>query len=93
MSHDHRGAGASTFPAESIDPAALVDDVFAVLDHYGIERCVLAGESLGALTATMAVLRDPARFDGLVLVDGVPFTDGAVDPNERAQMLADFPRT
>lgn len=91
VSYDHRGAGASTFPAASITPEALVDDVFAVLDHYEIERCVLAGESLGALTATMAVLRDPSRFEGLVLVDGVPFTDGVVDPNERAQMLADFP--
>lgn len=91
VSYDHRGAGASTFPAETISPAALVDDVFAVLDHYEVERCVLAGESLGALTAVAAVLRDPSRFEGLVLVDGVPFTDGKVDPAERAAMMADFP--
>lgn len=91
ISYDHRGAGASTFPAATIDPGSLVDDLFAVLDHYRVERCVLAGESLGALTAVAAVLRDPARFEGLVIVDGVPFTDGVVDPDERAAMLADFP--
>lgn len=91
VSYDHRGAGASTFPAETISPAALVDDVFAVLDHYEVERCVLAGESLETLTAVAAVLRDPSRFEGLVLVDGVPFTDGKVDPAERAAMMADFP--
>ena len=91
ISYDHRGAGASTFPPATIDPAALVDDLFAVLDHYEVARCVLAGESLGALTAVAAVLRDPSRFDGLVLVDGVPFTDGNVDPAERAAMMTDFP--
>ena len=91
VSYDHRGAGASTFPPETINPASLVDDVFTVLDHFNIERCVLAGESLGALTAVAAVLREPSRFVGLVLVDGVPFTDGAVDPAEREAMMADFP--
>src|SRR5260370_582534 len=42
----------------------------AVLDTFGVERCVLAGESLGALTCVLAVERDPSRFAGLVLVDG-----------------------
>ena len=69
---DHRGSGASTFPPESITPGALVDDLFAVLDHFDVETCVLAGESLGALTCLQAVLQRPERFDGLVLVDGVP---------------------
>lgn len=92
ISYDHRGAGASTFPPDTISPTALVDDLFAVLDHYEVERCVLAGESLGALTAVAAVLRDPSRFEGLVVVDGLPFTDGVVDPADRAAIMADFPR-
>src|SRR5437763_8795702 len=71
-SFDHRGSGASDFPPESISPGALVDDLFRVLDHLAVETCVLAGESLGALTCLQAVLREPARFDGLVLVDGAP---------------------
>jgi pimeloyl-ACP methyl ester carboxylesterase len=72
ISFDHRGSGASTFPPESISPTALVDDLFRVLDRFGVDTCVLAGESLGALTCLLAVLRDPSRFTGLVLVDGVP---------------------
>lgn len=71
IAYDHRGSGATTFPPEAISPTALVDDLFHVLDRLEVETCVLAGESLGALTCALAVLRDPARFDGLVLVDGV----------------------
>jgi pimeloyl-ACP methyl ester carboxylesterase len=70
IGYDHRGSGASTAPASAITPEALVDDLFTVLDSFGVERCVVAGESLGALTCVMAVLRDPSRFTGLVLVDG-----------------------
>lgn len=70
IGYDHRGSGASTAPASAIMPEALVDDLFTVLDGFGVERCVLAGESLGALTCVLAVLRDPSRFAGLVLVDG-----------------------
>jgi pimeloyl-ACP methyl ester carboxylesterase len=43
-----------------------------VLDHFEVEACLLAQESLGALTCLQAVLREPSRFDGLVLVDGAP---------------------
>lgn len=70
IGYDHRGSGASTAPASAITPEALVDDLFTVLDGFGVEQCILAGESLGALTCVMAVLRDPSRFAGLVLVDG-----------------------
>jgi pimeloyl-ACP methyl ester carboxylesterase len=72
IAYDHRGAGASTFPPESISPDGLVDDLLTVLDFYEVRSCVLAGESLGALTCLLAALREPARFTGLVLVDGVP---------------------
>lgn len=72
VAYDHRGAGASTFPPESIEATALVDDVFRVLDAHGIERCVVAGESLGSLVCLQAVLRDPSRFVGLVVVGGMP---------------------
>ena len=70
VAYDHRGAGASTFPPSAIAPSALVDDVFRVLDAAGIEQCVVAGESMGCLVVEQAVLRDPSRFLGLVLVGG-----------------------
>jgi pimeloyl-ACP methyl ester carboxylesterase len=76
ISYDHRGAGASTAAPAAVHPQGLVDDLFAVLDHYRVERCVLAGESMGALTVIEAALRQPGRFEGLVIVDGVCETSG-----------------
>ena len=72
VAYDHRGTGASTFPPETIGADALVDDVFRVLDAHRIDRCVVAGESLGSLVCLQAVLRDPSRFLGLVVVGGMP---------------------
>lgn len=72
VSYDHRGSGATWAEVESITPDALVRDLMGVLDALGIERCVLAGESLGALTCALAVRQHPERFVGLVLVDGSP---------------------
>lgn len=90
VAYDHRGAGASTFPAESITAPALVDDVFRVLDAAGIERCVVAGESLGCLVVAQAVLRDPGRFLGAVLVGGP--TRGLDPPPQVAERIrADYP--
>ena len=77
IAYDHRGAGASTAPPQAVAPQALVDDLFAVLDHAGVERCVLAGESLGALTVLAAYHAEPSRFRGLVLVDGVTAANGS----------------
>ncbi len=76
VGYDHRGSGVSTAPPEAITPEGQVDDLFAVLDHFGIEQCVLAGESLGALPCLQAVIERPERFAGLVLVDGVPAAVG-----------------
>jgi pimeloyl-ACP methyl ester carboxylesterase len=82
LSYDHRGTGASVAAVESITLANLVNDVFAVLDAHGIERCVLAAESSGALTALSAALQQPQRISGLVIVDGMVFRglDSAADP-------------
>lgn len=71
LAYDHRGAGATLAPIESITFDRLVDDVFAVLDAYAIEHCILAAESAGALTAFGAALKNPDRITGLVIVDGL----------------------
>ena len=68
ISYDHRGAGESPAPPETITKNALVDDLFAIMDVFQIKQCVLAGESMGGVTALMAVLRQPDRFKGLVLI-------------------------
>lgn len=68
--YDHRGTGETAVPIEKITHEALVDDVFAVMDALSIERCILAGFSRGVMTVMRAALRDPSRFEGLVLMNG-----------------------
>ena len=83
VTYDHRGAGLTRVPVDRISPQALVDDVFRVMDALDIERCVLAGFSRGTVTALRAVLAQPERFDGLVLMNGcgeVQSPDLAVRP-------------
>ncbi|HNS01945.1 MAG TPA: alpha/beta fold hydrolase [Anaerolineae bacterium] len=70
IAFDHRGTGATLAPVESITFDRLVNDVFAVLDAYAVEQCVLAAESAGALTALGAALRNPQLDDpNYVMID------------------------
>ena len=65
VSYDHRGSGASTAPPADIHPQGTRRrPVCPVLDHYGIDGCVVAGESMGALTVISAALQQPERFAG-----------------------------
>ncbi|GAC1543485.1 MAG: alpha/beta fold hydrolase [Acidimicrobiales bacterium] len=70
IAYDHRGSGASTASAEDIGIDQMVDDLFAVLDHCGVEQCVVAGESMGSIVVQRAAVRDPERFSHVVLVAG-----------------------
>ena len=80
IAYDHRGSGATVAPIESITFDTLVDDLFAVLDAYEVERCIVAAESAGAITALAAALKQPQRLAGLVIVDGLYFR-----PNQPAR--------
>ena len=73
IAYDHRGTGATTAPVESITVENMVGDVFAVLDHFGVEECVLAAESSGCLIALLAAQQQPQRFKGLVLAASVVY--------------------
>ncbi|MFN8476178.1 MAG: alpha/beta hydrolase [Anaerolineae bacterium] len=84
IAYDHRGAGSTVAPVESITFDNLVDDVFAVMDTYLVETCVLAAESSGALIALSAALRHPERITGLVIVDGSYYRPAT---NEEAPFL------
>ncbi|MFG2497521.1 alpha/beta fold hydrolase [Streptomyces sp. NPDC048441] len=72
--YDARGYGRSPAPTASF---SLVDDLSAVLDHFGIARAVLAGSSMGGTTAIGLALGDPARVAGLALL--VPGITGNPD--------------
>lgn len=73
VTFDQRGSGTSHVPNNrDITREAWVDDVFAVMDAEGIERCLLVSDSSGCFPAVLAALRRPERFTGLVLIGGAP---------------------
>jgi len=67
---DLRGRGASAGLPGPYGLDTHVADLVAVLDHWGVERAVLAGHSLGAWVAARAAAAHPERSAGVVLVDG-----------------------
>ena len=71
VTYDHRGSGLTICDADSITFDNLVADVQAVLNNYGISRCVLAAESAGAQTALAFAARFPDKVSHLVIVDGM----------------------
>ncbi|MGK5544623.1 alpha/beta fold hydrolase [Streptomyces sp. URMC 127] len=62
---DVRGYGRSPAPTAKY---SMVEDLVAVLDHFGLSRAVLAGSSMGGATALNLALADPARVAALALV-------------------------
>jgi pimeloyl-ACP methyl ester carboxylesterase len=70
LAPDVRGAAGSADVEPPYGLRAHVDDVRCVLDHFGIERCVLAGWSLGAFIAANAAAELAERAAALVLIDG-----------------------
>jgi pimeloyl-ACP methyl ester carboxylesterase len=81
---DLRGRGRSSALPPPFGIDAHVRDVIAVLDHFGLDRAVIAGHSLGAYIAARLATLHPDRVESLVLVDGgltIPESTD-VDPEE-----------
>lgn len=74
VSWNHRGVGGSDRPAdpERVGVDAFVEDALAVLDDAGVQRCVVAGWSIGVNTAFELAVLVPDRVSGLFAVAGVP---------------------
>ena len=74
--YDARGYGNTRAPPE---PYAPHEDLFAVMDAFGIARAHLVGASMGGATAIDAALTEPQRVASLVLaapgLAGYSFTD------------------
>jgi pimeloyl-ACP methyl ester carboxylesterase len=68
ISFDTRGTGGSTGAPESVTLENLAADALAVLDAHGVERCILAGESLGGFIAMHLAAGNPDRVSALALV-------------------------
>lgn len=65
--YDMRGFGEST--AEDVEYAPH-EDLTAVLDHFGVERAAVVGNSMGAAFALDGVITAPDRFVAYVWVGG-----------------------
>jgi pimeloyl-ACP methyl ester carboxylesterase len=52
---------------------AAVEQLFSFLDAFEIDNAVLVGNSYGATLAVQAVLANPERIDGLILVDAAVY--------------------
>ena len=74
LSWNHRGVGRSARPDDlsRVDVSAFVEDAIAVLDDAGVDRCVVAGWSMGVNTAFELAVRHPDRVSGLFALAGVP---------------------
>ena len=74
VSWNHRGTGGSDRPddVERVGIAEFAEDGLSVMDHFGIDRAVLVGWSMGVNTAFEIALRHPERVSGLFAVAGVP---------------------
>lgn len=66
---DHRGYGRSTDRAGRTGPEVATGDLLAVLDHLGVDRADLVGQSMGGWTAAGAALGRPGLVRSLVLAD------------------------
>lgn len=66
VAFDHRAR--RTGSHEPYDLYDLADDFLGLLDELQIERCVLAGMSMGGFMAVRAALRYPERIAGVVLI-------------------------
>ena len=66
---DCRGHGESAKPHEpdKYGRQAMARDVFALMDHAGVERAHLLGFSMGAHIALTAAMSDGGRIDHLVV--------------------------
>jgi len=74
VSWNHRGVGGSARPKNKkhVQIEDFVEDALSVMDHFGIDRAVLMGWSMGVNTMFELAYRHPERVAGLFALCGVP---------------------
>ena len=67
---DLRGRGRSAGLPGPFGMAAHAADVVALLDHLGVARAIVLGESMGGYVAVQLAVSHPERVERLILADG-----------------------
>jgi 3-oxoadipate enol-lactonase len=75
---DHRGFGQSVEVPDGPGGAAFPDDLRGLMDHLGVEKAFLAGQSMGGRTCLGFTIAYPERVKGLVMAD----TTGTIEEPE-----------
>ena len=70
---DLRGHGESTGTAGAYSFRQSARDVFALLDHLGIERCKAIGVSGGGITLLHTATQQPERIAAMITVSAPPY--------------------
>lgn len=74
LSWNHRGTGGSERPTDPsrVGIEEFVEDALSVMDHFGVDKAVLMGWSMGVNTMFELAVTHPERVSGLFAVAGVP---------------------
>lgn len=78
---DLRGHGASTNPSGIFTHKQSALDIYALLDHLGIENFKAMGISSGGMTLLHMAIQQPERIESMVLIGATPYFP------ERARMI------
>jgi pimeloyl-ACP methyl ester carboxylesterase len=81
IAYDRPGFGLSEHPISwqgenPYSSEVQIELVFALLDHFGIEKAILVGNSAGGTVAMQAALAHPDRVSALILVDPAVYSGG-----------------
>ncbi|HLW71563.1 MAG TPA: alpha/beta fold hydrolase [Candidatus Binataceae bacterium] len=90
VTFDHRGFGDSRDAEGGPGANAFVEDLRQLLDHLGLERAALAGQSMGGWTVLGFAAAYPDRVSALVLCDTTAGVDDPEIIREQAAALSDL---
>ena len=66
---DERGCGQTKWDGKDFSYWDSADDCLGLMDHLGIDKCVIGGMSQGGFLTMRAALKAPERVAALILID------------------------